>query len=451
MTALDAHSEFAAGTIPARADIVVVGGGPAGSTVATLLARKGWHVVQLDKDRHPRFHIGESLLPMNVPIFERLGILAEIERIGVRKHAADFPAANEAGYSAFRFGRALDPSYPHAFHVRRDEFDRLLLDTAAAAGAVVREGAEATAFEHYGAGIRVAVRCEDGSTTHCEARYLVDASGRDTFIGKRLRLKQPNRKHQSAALFAHFSGVERRLGDDEGNISIYRFEHGWGWLIPLPAGLASVGAVCWPDHLRQRRADRADFLMQTLRGIPGLAERLRDARIVGNLHATGNYSYACRAMCGPRWVMVGDAHAFLDPIFSSGVYLAMDAAERAADLVHGSLVEPASERRLQRAYQHRVRHGLRVLSWFIERFTTPAMRKLFAHPRNDWQVEQAMISMLAGDVFRDNGVLWRLRIFKAIYGVTSLGLLPQQWRHAFSKWRAVRAGFAGGTTTQDHA
>jgi flavin-dependent dehydrogenase len=270
-------------------------------------------------------------------------------------------------------------------------------------------------------------------------------------IGNQLRLKRKSRRHQSAALFAHFSGVERRPGVDAGNISIYRFELGWVWLIPLRDGITSVGAVCWPDHLKGRRTDNREFLLQTLRAIPALWQRMEHAEIVGNLHATGNYSYACTRMAGPRWIMAGDSYAFVDPIFSSGVYLAMHGAAAAADVVDGALRDPGRERTLQRGYQRQFARGLRTLSWFIYRFTSPAMRKLFAEPRNDLQLEQAMISMLAGDVFRDNGVAWRLRMFQLIYFATALGGLREQARAFVFRRRQARAVFTGGTTGQDSA
>jgi flavin-dependent dehydrogenase len=434
---------------PPECDVVVVGGGPAGCTAATILARRGWSVTLLEKDQYPRFHIGESLLPMNLPILQRLGVLDEIARIGVLKVGADFPAPTPEGYNVFRFERALDPTWANAYQVRRDEFDSVLLGNASASGVKAFQGLRATSFETGQDTVVVEGHSEAGTPFRCKARYLIDATGRDTLIGNQLRLKRKSKQHQSAALFAHFRGVERRPGSDAGNISIYRFEHGWVWLIPLRDGITSVGAVCWPDYLKQRRGNQREFLLETLRSIPALSQRLVHAEIVGNLHATGNYTYACKRMSGPRWIMAGDSYAFVDPIFSSGVYLAMHSAEAAADVVDGSLRHPAREHALQRAYERQIVRGLRTLSWFIYRFTSPAMRKLFANPRNDWQLEQAMISMLAGDVFRDNGVHWRLRVFKLIYFMTALGDLKEQARSYLWRRSQTRAVFTGGTTSQD--
>jgi flavin-dependent dehydrogenase len=436
---------------PQECDVAVVGGGPAGCTAATLLVRRGWTVRLFEKDRHPRFHIGESLLPMNLPIFERLGVLEDVHRIGVVKRGADFPAPTPEGYNVFRFDRALGDSGSHAYQVRRDEFDALLFDHANASGVHAVEGHRVSSVSFDAESVTLEGESEGGSRFRCRARYLVDASGRDTLLGNQLRIKRRSPRHQSAALFAHFRGVDRRTGADEGNVSIYRLEQGWVWLIPLPEGITSIGAVCWPDYLKQRRTNNRDFLLQTLHSIPALRERMKHAEIVGNLHATGNYSYSCDRMSGPRWIMAGDSYAFVDPVFSSGVFLAMHAAEQAAGVVDGALRDPARERSLQRRYAKEVRHGLGTMSWFIHRFTSPAMRKLFADPRNVLQVEQAMISMLSGDVYRDNGVLWRLRVFKTIYWITALGNLREQVASFLFRRRQARANFVGGTTSQDTA
>jgi flavin-dependent dehydrogenase len=441
-----------ASDLPAEScDVAVIGGGPAGSTAAALLARRGHRVIALEKAHHPRFHIGESLLPMNLPIFERLGVLEKVRALGVFKPGADFEADNERGYNSYAFERALGASPPHSFQVWRQDFDRMLFEHARECGAAAREGHEVVALEQRGPrDARLEVRTDQGASYLLQARYVVDASGRDTFLAARRRLRRKNREHQSAAIFGHFQGAARRPGADEGNISIYSFEHGWMWMIPLPEGVMSVGAVCRPDYLKQRRGRTLDFLLATLQRNRALWARLEHAELIGNeVRVTGNYSYDSSRMGGPGWVMVGDAFAFLDPVFSSGVYLAMSGAEQAVRVVDRALREPGAERSLLRALERRQRAGMARFSFFIYRFNGPVMQELFRHPSNRWRLEQSVISMLAGDLFDTPEVLWRLKLFKLVYAFCAV----RDWR----RWRAehkyrlaqARTQFTGGNTPLD--
>ncbi len=280
-------------TTTERCDVAVIGGGPAGSTAAALLARRGYRVIALEKARHPRFHIGESLLPMNLPIFERLGVLDKVRALGVFKPGADFEADNERGYNTYAFARAIGNSPPHAYQVWRQDFDKMLYEHARGCGADAREGHEVVAVEQMGPReSRLDVRADDGRSYCVQTRYVVDASGRDAFVSTKKRLRRKNDQHQSAAIFGHFRGAERRAGEDAGNISIYSFEHGWMWMIPLPDGVMSVGAVCRPDYLKQRKGRTLEFLLDTLRRSPALWRRVQHAALIDDeVRVTGNYSY----------------------------------------------------------------------------------------------------------------------------------------------------------------
>jgi flavin-dependent dehydrogenase len=436
----------------ADCDVLVVGGGPGGSTISALLAQRGWSVVQLEKEHHPRFHIGESLLPMNLPIFERLGVLEQVRGIGIVKRGADFNSHLEvSGHHQFDFSFALDRSHPYAWEVRRSEFDELLFRNSAAKGVNTIEGTRATAAELVdGQNPRVHTVDEHGRSSTWEARFLVDASGRDTLLGLRLGLKARNRRHASAAMFGHFENVERRPGEFEGNISVYWFEHGWFWMIPLRDGAMSIGAVCRPEYLKRRRTSPADYLMQTIAsGHPEMRQRMRDARLVSEVRATGNYSYSSSRMRGERWVLVGDAYAFVDPVFSSGVYLAMSGGGFVADAVDAFLRGDRSAEKKFAQAERRVRLGIATFSWFIERFNTPGMRKLMLHPGNPMRVQEAVISLLAGDIYRNIGARWRFQLIKVIYHFMNWSHPLEAWRQFVLGARNLRVVFTGGTTPLD--
>jgi flavin-dependent dehydrogenase len=402
-------------------DVVVVGGGPAGTTAAALLSRRGWNVTLFERDTHPRFHIGESLLPMNIPILDELGVLERVRRIGVLKPGADFTADGDAvSHQSFRFSSALRGSPDYAFQVRRSEFDALLFENCRAAGANALEGHCVTGIS-FGRLHQVRVRAPDGTGQTWRCRYLVDASGQQTLLAKQERWRVRNKRHAAAAIFAHFEGVAERSGCEAGNISVYWFEAGWLWLIPLTGGIMSVGAVCRPEYLKQRRGSRDEFLRETLELCPGAHARCRDARQIMPAQVAANYSYFSQRSVGAGYAMIGDAFAFVDPVFSSGVYLAMSSATRIVPVVELWLAgERRAYRREARRYSRSVRRGLDTFCWFIYRFTTPAMRRLFERPSNVFKLEQAVISMLAGDVYEGRELRLRLALFKTVYALTRL-------------------------------
>jgi flavin-dependent dehydrogenase len=399
-----------------RCDVLVIGGGPAGSTVAALLAKRGRDVVMLEKSRHPRFHIGESLLPLNMPLFEQLGVAKEIERIGMFKYGAEFVSPSHDKPVHVDFANAWDPSWPYTYQVRRSEFDEILFRNAAKCGAKTLEGCRVTAVDFDADGATVTGRSENGSEQRWRARFIADASGRDTFLANRFGIKRRSHDNNTAALYGHFEGAKRLPGKIEGNISLFWFEHGWFWFIPLADGVTSVGAVCSPDYMKSRRTDPARFLMDTIAQSPALADRLRDAKLVSEVTATGNYSYMAGRCTGPKYLMLGDAFAFVDPVFSSGVLLAMQSGFVGADTIETCLDRPREARAAMKTFDATTRRALGTFSWFIYRIMTPGLRHLLMNPTKKFRMQPAILSVLAGDVFRERLALsLRLAIFKTFY------------------------------------
>jgi flavin-dependent dehydrogenase len=412
-----------------QTDVLVIGGGPAGSTIAALLARRGYDVTLLEKDRHPRFHIGESLLPANLPLLEQLGVAEQVRAIGMQKWGAEFVSPCDGRQQDFRFAEAWDKSMPYAYHVRRSQFDEILIRNAAQAGAHVIEGCRVRGVQFQGSapqggtlqgGTRVEAQHQDGRTQHWQARYLVDASGRDTLLGNQLGLKQRNSRHNSAAIFGHFSGAQRNPGERAGHITIYWFDHGWLWFIPLHDGASSVGAVVWPYYLKSRSVPVREFFLATIAQCPPLAQRLANATLITEVEATGNYSYSSTQSHGNGYLLLGDAYAFIDPVFSSGVLLAMHSAFAGADAVDACLRTPARARAAMRVFDRSLRCGPREYSWFIYRVTTPTMRELLLAPRNLLRMKEAMLSVLAGDIYGSTPIWPSVRAFKLTYHVFSL-------------------------------
>ncbi|MBU1263890.1 MAG: NAD(P)/FAD-dependent oxidoreductase [Thiobacillus sp.] len=408
-------------------DVLVIGGGPAGSTAATLLAEKGHRVTLLEKAHHPRFHIGESLLPANLPLFEKLGVGAEIAAIGMQKWGAEFVSPWHEHRQTFEFADAWDKSMPLAYQVRRSEFDEILIRNAARKGADVIEGCRVREVEFLpnDAGALVRAEHDDGRSETWQCRFLVDASGRDTFLGNRFKAKQRNPKHNSSALYGHFSGAQRNTGNKEGHISLFWFEHGWFWFIPLADGATSVGAVIWPTCLKTRRTPVREFFLDLIATCPALAARLKDAELVSEVDATGNFSYSCDRSHGADYLLLGDAYAFIDPVFSSGVMLAMNSAFAGAEAVDTCLRQPDQAAQALKRFDQAVKHGPKEFSWFIYRITNPTMRDLFMSPRNYFRVREALLSVLAGDIFGKTPIWRSLLVFKAIYHLTSLANLQR--------------------------
>ena len=404
-------------------DVLIIGGGPAGSTAATLLAERGYRVTLLEKAHHPRFHIGESLLPANLPLLEKLGVADEVKAIGMKKWGAEFVSPWHDHKQEFEFADAMDKSMPMAYQVRRSEFDEILIRNASRKNARVVEGCRVQNVDFLpdNGGAVVQAIHEDESIETVTARFVLDASGRDTFLGNRFKAKQRNKKHNSAAIYGHFAGAVRNEGKAAGNISIFWFDYGWFWFIPLLDGATSVGAVIWPYYLKTRGKKSLDiFFQETIALCKPLETLLKNAHLVSPVEATGNFSYECNHTHGKNYLLLGDAYTFIDPVFSSGVMLAMQSAFIGAETVDICLQNPQKAAAALRKFDKSMRTGPKEFSWFIYRVTNPVMRDMFMGPRNIFRVKEALLSVLAGDVFGKTPIRIPLLAFKGIYYIGSL-------------------------------
>ncbi|SNB66812.1 Dehydrogenase (flavoprotein) [Arboricoccus pini] len=403
--------------LPQICDVLIIGGGPAGSTAATLLAERGRHVVMLEKETHPRFHIGESLLPNNLSIIQRLGVLEEVRAIGVYKPGAQFVSDEHGQDVAFEFKNGLDKRWTYSFHVERAAFDKLLFDNARAKGAMALEAMRVTTVELAQGSARSTVKAVDGTgKQHVFApRFVIDASGRDACLATRLKIKEVNRQNNTAALFGHLKGVEPLTQPDVGNIVVHLLKEGWCWAIPLPNGVTSIGIVSNAAFFNRRTGSQEDFFWEVLRASPSMGPRIANATLLEPVRATGNYSYKARSMVGENHILVGDAFAFIDPVFSSGVMLAMTSAERGALAVHAHLDDPQKAKPLFAQFERHVQGAMGAFSWLIYRINKPVLRDMFMAPRNQFGMRDGLVSLLAGSW--NHGVRSRVPVlaFKGAY------------------------------------
>ena len=395
-------------------DVLVIGGGPGGSAAAIFLARQGLQTVLVERDAHPRFHIGESLLPQSLPILDDLGVLQRVRETGVYKPGAEFISEDGRTEAIFEFRRALLGGPTHAYQVLRSQFDEILFRHAETCGVRTFERTAASVQDLQEEGAVVRTTGPDGEVIDWHTRFLVDASGRSTLTAKMLAQKQPDPRNTSAAIFGHFHGIPGLEGARAGNIRIYLTNPGWMWQIPLPDGVTSVGLVAPGDYLRARGGSIEALFNAHVARHPHIAAMLSEGSPAMRLQATGNFSYRATEAAGASHIKVGDAYGFLDPIFSTGVHLALTSAREAAAAVRDCLADPS--RRLARlaAYDRSIRRRLSFVSWFVYMIHDPAFRHLMLHPKNVLGVEFAVISLLAGDFNPNLRLRSRIALFKLL-------------------------------------
>lgn len=401
-----------------RCDVAIIGGGPAGSTAATFLARAGRNVIILERDRFPRFHIGESLLPFSMDAFERMGVLPRLEAAGfVRKHGAEISSGCGGSETRFYFKDGFRSRRSTAFQVPRAEFDQILLDHARSCGAHVLEETTVSDIDFQSQSVFLSGQSANGSPFSLEADFLLDCSGRHSLIGSQLGLKRPYPNLEKFAVYAHYEGASQPSGIDGTLTRMVRESDHWFWMIPLSSSRISVGVVMDTSSYRSLKLQPDEALDLFLSRQPIMRQRLEGAVRVTRVYASGDYSYHHTSLHGRRWLMAGDAAGFIDPIFSSGVFLAILGGEKAALAIDRALCTPSAAPRLFARYE---RHLTRVMHLYL-RFVQAWYRREFVEtllaPREFFDVVPAVNAVLAGNIGSSFALRWRLWLFHAIVAV----------------------------------
>jgi flavin-dependent dehydrogenase len=411
-------------------DAIIIGAGPGGSTAALVLARAGLKVIVLDKDQHPRFHIGESILPRTERLLRELGLSEKVRQLPhLEKLGAEFSFGNEFNSLEFRFTDGLVPGLP-IFNIERAHLDKLLAEEAIAAGAKLFVNTPVKSMVKLADG-DVEVATADRTI---KARVILDASGHGTVVARHLgtRKNMADPHLQKVAYFAHFEGVEQLPGDAAGHPGIFMTDEGWFWMIGLTKEKTSVGFVTRPSFKQTIDVPADRMLEWAIARCPVVRQRMRNATSEFSdrkNRVLADFSYKCEPFAGPGFFLVGDAGCFLDPIFSTGVTLAMIGGTQAAKETIAMLKDGKSPAKAQRDYAKFVEDSTSIFWKMIRGYYNHSFRELFMNGTGPHKVHNAVISVLAGQVYPKPiwALRWRLRYFHFLVWLNQyLPLVPRR-------------------------
>ena len=392
-------------------DVAIIGGGPAGSTAATLLAQAGRRVVVYEREKFPRFHIGESLLPASMRTFDRLGVQEKLRAAFMEKFGGEMSSSCGDEAVRFYFKDGYQSQCDRSYQVTRADFDEVLLDHAAESGAEVHEetAVQSVSFSENCVQLRIAPK--NGAATEIRARYLIDASGRNSFIGAMFKLRKNYEQLHKFSLFAHYTGVARPEGRDGTLTRMIRGLDRWFWVIPLTQERTSIGIVLDTGNFREARQNPETFFEEALAEQPLLVQSMRDARRVSQVYSATDFSYRNTELAGDRWLLAGDAGGFIDPVFSSGVFLAVMSGELCADVLHRALDKPKSGRWLFARYEKQFNQAMDVYVRFVNAWYKKEFIEVFLHPQDLLQIPSAVNAVLGGNIRSSLAIKWRMWIF----------------------------------------
>lgn len=394
-------------------DLAVIGGGPAGSTAAALARKRNLRVAVFEKERFPRFHIGESLLPNGNAILRESGAWPKVEQAGfIRKNGAYFFLYEGDAQKEVIFSQGMVRGLDYTYQVDRAKFDQLLLDHAETLGADIFRETKVTAVKNHTAGLELTARSAAGERV-INARWLLDATGRENVFSSELKRElDPASLARRVAIYSHFRGVWRAAGYAAGHTTVVRLPEGWFWLIPISEEITSVGLVTTVESLRDRSAPPAEQFHAAVSSSSRLRELMKGATATMPFHVTTDYSYFRRRLAAERTLLIGDAAGFFDPIFSSGVYVALRSAQRAVELVARAHAadRPLSSAECER-YTREFKQHARVFEKLIHAFYDNDSFAVFMSSDPPLNTARAINSIVAGHARLTWPLWWRFHFF----------------------------------------